>query len=101
LSTPTKLRSSIRILGKNVKVKWIKDAADFGTYSRPLQEIEMELAMPIQLAESTMLHECLEALKQEFRLTLSHDDLEDLEVGLYTVLSDAGVSLRPLVEVKA
>jgi hypothetical protein len=63
--------------------------------------IELELGQPLEMAESIMLHEGLEALKDLLKLQFSHDDLARLETGLYALLKDNGVSLRPLVEVKA
>jgi len=95
-----KLRKNIYILGKDVDVEWKRDTGNYGTWSEAMLKIEMEEGQPLDMAESTMLHEILEALKDLLKLQLSHDDLARLENGLYAVLSDAGVDLSPLVEVK-
>ena len=108
MSTRSKLRKAIDIQGKSVDIKWIKNLksedgeACFGTYSYAGQTIEMALGQPVDLAESTMLHEVLEALLRELRIrSLKHEDLDRLESGLYAVLTGAGVDLSPLVKEKA
>jgi len=96
-----KLRKNIYILGKDVDVEWKRDTGNYGTWSEAMLKIEMEEGQPVDMAESTMLHEILEALKDLLKLQFSHDDLARLENGLYAVLSDAGVDLSPLIKEKA
>lgn len=96
-------RSKINVFGKDYEVRWVDPKPNIdsiGTFSYPLLRITLERGQPIAMAESTMLHELLEAINRELRLRLPHDAIDRLEAGLYSVLRGAGVSLRPLVEVK-
>jgi len=78
------------------------DTACLGTYSYVMQQIHLEAEQSKSLAESSMLHEIMEALMRELRIrSISHDDLERLESGLYATLTGAGVNLTPLVKEKA
>lgn len=61
--------------------------------------LHLEIASDMCKAQkiSTVLHEILEGLKHHLSLKISHDDIERLETGLFTVLTDNGVNLSPLI----
>jgi len=51
-----------------------------------------------QEQESTLLHEILEVLNGHLELSLCHQTISSLEVGLYQVLKDNGVNIGVLLK---
>lgn len=49
---------------------------------------------------STLIHEVIEAINYHLKLDLEEKEVMGLEAGLYQVLKDAGVDLKPLLEVE-
>ena len=70
---------------------------NWGTMSVGRQEICLEATMRPDTKLSTLLHEIIEALNSQLELKLAHRTISQLEAGLFSVLNDNGVNLKPLL----
>lgn len=89
----------MNILGHNYTIKRNGAQDDMGAIGRHhgrLQEIQIASDVHSQQAESTLLHEVLEAISWLLGLKLDHEVIMALESGLWSVLTTNGVDLSPL-----
>lgn len=49
--------------------------------------------LPLELFNSTLLHEILEAINYHLELELKHNQIMSIEVGINKVLKDAGIDI--------
>ncbi len=75
----------------------VEDSKIFGRHNANELTITICTGMGRQHQESTMLHEILEAINWQLQLNLDEHKTICLECGLYKVLKDAGVDLKPLM----
>lgn len=91
----------MKILGYDYVLEYGADADSMGAWGRchpKTQIIQVANDLTEQHAQSTMLHEIIEALDYHLQLGFEHKSKMSLESGLYQVLSDAGVDLSPLIK---
>lgn len=80
--------NTIRVLGKDYEVKYIKGLADFGSTDFNTQTILIKEDMTDENKQSVILHEILEILNEANDLNLKHQDIQTLEAGLFSVYKD-------------
>ena len=83
-----KNKETIRILGKDYEVKYIKGLADFGSTDFNSNIILIKEDMTDENKQSVILHEILEILNEANDLNLKHQDIQTLEAGLFSVYKD-------------
>lgn len=83
-----KNKETIRILGKDYEVKYIKGLADFGSTDFNSNIILINEDMPDENKQSVMLHEILEVINEATDMNLKHQDIQTLEAGLFSVYKD-------------
>ena len=83
-----KNKETIRILGKDYEVKYIKGLADFGSTDFNSNIILIKEDMTDDNKQSVVLHEILEILNEANDLNLKHQDIQTLEAGLFSVYKD-------------
>lgn len=83
-----KNKDTIRILGKDYEVKYVKGLADFGSTDFNTQVILIKEDMTDENKQSVILHEILEILNEANDLNLKHQDIQTLEAGLFSVYKD-------------
>lgn len=83
-----KNKDTIRILGKDYEVKYIKGLADFGSTDFNSNIILIKEDMTDENKQSVILHEILEILNEANDLNLKHQDIQTLEAGLFSVYKD-------------
>lgn len=91
----------MKILGYNYTIDRAGNADDlqaFADFRSKTQVIRVASDLFQEQAESTLLHEVIEALNFHLELKLEHPAIMRLEAGLYQVLADNGVDLSPLLE---
>lgn len=95
----------MKILAYDYKIKAesapVEKLAFMGRHNGGDLNIIICTGMPRQNQESTMIHEIIEAINWQLKVNLREQQIIFLEIGLYNVLRNAGVDLRPLmVELK-
>jgi hypothetical protein len=91
----------LKILGYNYTIDFTGASHDTGVMGRTIsyrQAIEVASGLTAQQAESTILHELIEAINFHLRLDMQEHLIACLETGIYQVLTDNGVSLAPLLQ---
>lgn len=91
----------IKILGYNYKIRCVLPTdhlEGFGRQDAKRQVFQLANNLHSEQLVSTILHEILEALNYHLELKIDHNKLMALEAGLYQVLSDNGISLKPLAD---
>lgn len=69
-----------------------------GRFIAKTQTIQLASDLSAQQAESTLLHEILEALGYHLGIEIEHKQMMALESGLYQTLKDNGVDLSVITE---
>lgn len=91
----------MKILGMNYSISMmdasIKEAKNFGEHDGTTLTIRLASGMSRQHIESTLLHEVIEAISFQLGLDFEERTILALERGLYGVLVDGGVNLKPLL----
>ena len=90
----------MKILGYNYRIEIDKTLNELGGVGRHHADrllIQIAKDLDWQQAESTILHEILEALNFAMQWELPHKDLSALEATLYQTLKANGVDLSPLL----
>ena len=92
----------MKICGYDYKMKvnqhYLKEGQIWSGSCEPSKFIiEVAENIPRQLAETTVIHEQLEALNHHLQLGLDHDTLSRVEPGMYQALVDNGVDLSSLL----
>lgn len=86
------LPKTLNIMGKTFDVEKVKDLkfddgdACHGICYFSEQKIAIDPGYPVQIRESTLLHEIIEAINFMCELGLRHNQIMTLETGLYQVL---------------
>ena len=80
-----KIKNTIRVLGKDYEVKYIKGLADFGSTDFNTNTILIKEDMTDENKQSVVLHEILEIINEANDLNLKHQDIQTLEAGLFSV----------------
>jgi predicted nucleotide-binding protein (sugar kinase/HSP70/actin superfamily) len=91
----------MNILGYNYTVTADIDEDTMGAYGRfHSKDLRLQIAsdLCIQQKKSAVLHEVLEALNYHLGMGLEHKIIDNLEAGLYQVLTENGVDLVPLAK---
>lgn len=91
--------NSLKILGYTYRVECESNQAALGAAGRVLittQLIQIANDLAPQIAQSTLLHEIIEAIDYHLALELPHHQIMILETALYQVLVDNGIDLSPL-----
>jgi surfactin synthase thioesterase subunit len=70
--------------------------ASMGRCMGKMLKIEIAKELNSQQAQSTILHEFIEAINFHLNLQLEHRTIAALETGIYQVLTSNGVDLSPL-----
>jgi bifunctional DNase/RNase len=90
---------SAKILGYTYRVDRAQDIQELGAmgdFNANKQIIRIAGNLHSQQAQSTMIHEMIEAINYALELKLEHNAIQSLEAGLYQALIDNGVDLTPL-----
>ena len=90
----------MKILGYSYQVQRSGHSDDLGASGRChqlKQTIQIASNLTKEGAQSTLLHEILEALNYHLQLELGEGVIMSLESGLFQVLADNGVDLSPLL----
>jgi hypothetical protein len=91
----------MNILGFNYTVTADVDADTMGAFGRFHSKC-LRIQIPSDLCDqqkiSAVLHETLEALNYHLGMDLEHKIIDNLEAGLYQVLTENGVDLVPLAK---
>lgn len=93
----------MKIFGYQYRVNRSKDTDElehFGSFFMKRQEIAIANDMCDEQKISTLLHECIEAINAHLQLELGHSQIMGIESGIYQILSDNGIDLSPLLEMK-
>lgn len=80
--------NTLRIAGRDFKVELVKGLADFGSTDFLNNKILIKDGINEDNIESTLVHECLEALNEIYDLNLSHQTLQTLEAGIFQIIKD-------------
>lgn len=91
----------MKILGYNYTIDRSRSNDDIGTFGRHNGisfQIQIASDLTQQQAESTMLHEIIEAINFAMNLELGEHNIRVLEASLYQVLTANGVDLSGLLD---
>ncbi len=92
----------MKILGYNITIISDRKMGEMGGTSGGFTSAQQWMQIATDLCDeqkiSTIIHEILEALNIYSELELKHNTISSLEVGLYQVLKDNGVDLKPLAK---
>lgn len=91
----------MRILGHTYRVDRSRTVKEIGASGRCLgasQVLQVASDLTGGLPISVLLHEAAEAIDYHLGLQIAHSSISGLVTGLYQVLVDNGVDLRPLLE---
>lgn len=92
----------MKILGYNYTLDSIFDTEELGGNAGKCyagsQHISLAKNLTVDGAESTLIHEIIEAVDYHLELKLEHKQICALEVALYNVLKENGVDLVPLLK---
>ena len=91
----------MKILGYEYEVirdQAVNDLASMGRCQASSLKIHVASDLAKQQAESTMLHEIIEALNFHLSFDMEHRVIMGIEAALYQCLVDNGVDLSPLLK---
>lgn len=91
----------MKILGYDYKIKYPTDQRTMGRPAQVFLDTHIIQLAYDQIPEekiSSILHEIIEILDHTLELRMPHQTITCLEAGLYQVLIDNGVDLKPLLE---
>ncbi len=77
---------------------YLNDKGCFGFCDTTSQEIWIATNLHLQLQQTLLLHEIIEAFNVYLELKLEHDAITRLATALYQTLVDSGVDLAPLMQ---
>ena len=87
----------MKILGFHYDLILREDKDDFGKMDIMQGKMFIDSQAPVQIQQSTVLHEALHAIDTHLMLRLKHDQIRLLEAGLFALFRDNGVDLAPLL----
>lgn len=91
-SQPVKMPESVFIFGRTVKVIYDAELANedgnylYGDYSTVNDTIRINSRYPLEMQQSTLLHEVIHAIEYSCNLPLSEETVVALETGLMTAM---------------
>lgn len=82
------IKDQIKIAGHTFDVEQINNLADSGSTDTSFNKILIKADLCKEQQESTLIHECIEAVNSIYDLNLNHQTIQTLEAAFYQIIKD-------------